>query len=191
MTFDNHPIIQDIISQIPLHEEECKLIQEVFKLQEYKRKALIFENGKRMNQLYFIVEGLVKLSFTDHKGKEFILGFAMENWWETDLGAFFYKELASYDLIAMEKTKLYAITDMDYNLLLNKIPLLKSYFLGKSIRGSFAAQQRVLSLLSMDSKERYHQLLKLYPQWFQRIPKKYIATYLGVSRETLSRMLID
>jgi len=189
LNLDQHPIIKDITSLYPLDTEEINLIYHVFKLIEYNRNITIFENGQRMNQLYFIIEGLVKLVFIDHNGKEFIIGFAVENWWETDVGAFFYQQKTSYNLVTMEKTKLYAITEMDYKMIINKIPSLKSYFLDKSIRGFFASQQRVLSLLSMDSKNRYDQLLKLYPKWFQRIPKKYIATYLGVSRETLSRMV--
>jgi len=54
--------------------------------------------------------------------------------------------------------------------------------------GFIASQQRILSLLSSNAKERYEQLLNQYPSLFQRIPKSQLALYLGVSRETLSRL---
>lgn len=189
MNLAQHPLIKDITAYFPLHEEEQNQILNIFKPQIYPRHAPIFQSNAKLDQLYYISEGLAKLVFTDHHGKEYILGFAMENWWETDLGAFFYQQLTSVSLIAMEKTTALSISKHDYDQIQDQIPNLKSYFLHKSIAGAYASQQRILSLISLSASERYQQLLQHYPQWLQRIPKQYIATYLGVSRETLSRMI--
>lgn len=189
MNLDQHPVIRHITSSYPLDIEEKEVINNVFIAKTYKRNVSIFDAGETLDLMYFIAEGLLKLVFLDENGKEFILGFAMEDWWESDLGSFFYNNKTTVSLVTMEATTVYSISKADFDFVQERIPPLKSFFLEKSIAGSFAAQQRILSLLSMDVQTRYNHLLQHYPQWFQRIPKKYIATYLGVSRETLSRLI--
>lgn len=190
MTPNQHPIINDISKHLILEPQEIETICASFHVHHYNRKSIIFDQGQRLDQLYYVAKGLIKLEYTDRQGKEHILGFALENWWETDLGAFFYQQETSLRLITMEKTLVYGLSKSDYDQLLLKHPRLHLYFLEKSVGGAYAAQQRILSLLSMDSTNRYQQLLQLYPDWFQRIPKTSLAKYLGVSRETLSRMLV-
>lgn len=189
MTQNQPPFIQEMTSQISLNTEEQAFIIQQFKVIYVQRNTVLFDVGEYVNQLYFIAQGLVKLVYTDANGKEYILGFALENWWECDFGAFLHQHPTSMRLVAMEKTLLYTLSKDAFITLQTQIPQLNTYFLNKSMAGSYAAQQRILSLVSLDATTRYHQLLKQYPQWFQRIPKKHLATYLGVSRETLSRML--
>ncbi|MNS39542.1 hypothetical protein D3C72_718290 [compost metagenome] len=64
---------------------------------------------------------------------------------------------------------------------------IEHFFRRKSNSGYIALQQRILSMLNNNPQERYEKLLQLYPTLFQKVPKKLIASYLGVSRETLSR----
>ncbi|HAO27431.1 MAG TPA: Crp/Fnr family transcriptional regulator, partial [Chryseobacterium indologenes] len=62
------------------------------------------------------------------------------------------------------------------------------FFLEKAYMGFIAAQQRIISTMTTGIKERYEQLLQKYPSLIQRVPKTLLAAYLGVSRETLSRL---
>ena len=64
---------------------------------------------------------------------------------------------------------------------------IEHFFRKKTNRRNVALQQRILSLMSISAKERYDKLLEQYPQLFQKVPKRLIAQYLGVTRETLSR----
>lgn len=73
------------------------------------------------------------------------------------------------------------------NELCGRVPKMESFFLQKANNGHIASQQRILSLLSTDPKERYEQLVQKYPSLIPRVSKTQLAAYLGVSRETLSR----
>lgn len=112
----------------------------------------------------------------------------MEDWWETDYLAFNTKTKATMSLQCLENSDILCITLKDYHNLCSNLPKIEHFFLQKATSGHIASQQRILSLLSSNAQERYEQLLKRYPFLFQRVSKTLLASYLGVSRETLSRL---
>ncbi|WP_130736679.1 Crp/Fnr family transcriptional regulator [Flavobacterium sp. J27] len=170
-----------------LTDEENIKLSTVFKHQKYKKGDFIISENDMVQDVYFIHLGLVKLSHFDSNAKEFILSFAFENWWETDFSAFYNKTKATLMLQCLEDTEVYSLSYDSYLSILSKYHL-ANYFLEKSIKGHIASQKRILSLLKSTPKEKYEQFLKLYPTLANRIPKSVIAIYLGVSRETLSRL---
>jgi CRP-like cAMP-binding protein len=169
-----------------LTDEEFLEIKDLFHYKKYKKGEFIFKENTDVKNVYFIHSGLVKLSFFDDV-KESILAFAYENWWETDFSAFYHQTKSSLSLQCIEDTETYGLHFEDYSTILVKYNL-SSYFLEKSIKGHLSSQNRILSLLQHSPKERYEQFLKLYPSLLQRIPKSVLSLYLGVSRETLSRL---
>lgn len=112
----------------------------------------------------------------------------MEDWWETDFLAFYTKTKATMSLQCLEDTRVLCISLENYRKLCSGLQKTEHFFLRKATSGHIASQQRILSLLSSNAKERYDQLLKRHPSLFQRVPKTLLASYLGVSRETLSRL---
>ncbi|RNL51176.1 Crp/Fnr family transcriptional regulator [Pedobacter jejuensis] len=170
-----------------LSESEFIELKSVFSYRKYLKKEFIIKEDAAVENIYFISSGLVKLSYFDNDTNEFILSFAFENWWETDFSAFYNQTKAALTLQCLEDTEVYGLNFDDYFLILDKYRL-SNYFLDKSIRGHIASQKRILSLLTLKPKERYEQFLQLYPSINQRIPKSVLALYLGVSRETLSRL---
>ena len=91
-------------------------------------------------------------------------------------------------LQCMEDTVVYGISLENYHRLCAGLQKMEHFFLEKSNRGHIASQQRILSFLKLNAKERYERLLEQYPALLQRVPKTLIASYLGVSRETLRRI---
>ena len=91
-------------------------------------------------------------------------------------------------LKCLEDTYVFCLSLENYHKMCFDIQKMESFFLKKSNLGFIGSQQRILSLLTSNAKERYEQLLKQYPALFQRVPKTQLASYLGVSRETLSRL---
>lgn len=170
-----------------LQEKESDELKDIFVFKRYKKGAFIFTENQIVKDVYFIHSGLVKLSRIDEDDQEFILSFAYENWWETDFSAFYNQGKSTYRLQCLEDTEVFALNFDDYSSLLDKYGL-ANYFLDKSIKGHIASQNRILSLLALKPKERYEQFVQLYPSLMQRIPKTVVAQYLGVSRETLSRL---
>ncbi|MDR7127921.1 CRP-like cAMP-binding protein [Algoriphagus sp. 4150] len=177
--------IEEIIT---LTDDEFSSISSYFFLQKFKKGEFLIRQGTNVPYTYFVISGLLKLISTDESGKEHILSFAMEDWWETDYLAFYTKTKAKMSLQCLEDSDILCISLENYHNLCSAYPLMEHFFLQKATSGHIASQQRILSLLSSDAKERYEGLLKRYPSLIQRVPKTLLAAYLGVSRETLSRL---
>ncbi len=173
---------------ISLSDEEFAAIITKFQQQSYAKYAQVFREGDRVNAVYFVLNGLLKLVYHDDAGKQHILSFAMEDWWETDFQAFFKQQPSKLSLICLERCDLLQLSHENYQKLCLAFPVFERFLLQKSIAGNMAAQNRILSLLTSQAKERYEQLLASYPQLLQRLSKTQLAAYLGVSRETLSRL---
>ncbi|WDF70073.1 Crp/Fnr family transcriptional regulator [Sphingobacterium oryzagri] len=173
---------------ISLSDEEFAAIITKFQQQSYAKYVQVFREGDRVNAVYFVLNGLLKLVYHDDAGKQHILSFAMEDWWETDFHAFFKHQPSKLSLICLERCDLLQLSHENYQKLCLAFPSFERFLLQKSIAGNMAAQNRILSLLTSQAKERYEQLLASYPQLLQRLSKTQLAAYLGVSRETLSRL---
>lgn len=173
---------------IPLTEEEVELIASFFTARSYKKGQFVFQEGEPLTKHYYICKGLLKLVYTDADAREHIIGFAMEDWWESDFEAFYTQKNTTLSLICLEDTDLLFITLEGYKTLCRTVPKIEHFFLEKAYFGFIAAQKRILSTLTSNTSERYRQLIERYPGLVQRVPKAQLAAYLGVSRETLSRI---
>ena len=173
---------------VRLTDDEFSFICSLFTTKEYKKNQFLFREGESVTQAYFVVSGLLKLTYADDTGKEHIISFAMEDWWESDFPAYFTQTNATMSLQALEDANVFGLSLKNYQKLCSDIPKMECFFLNKSNLGFIASQRRILSLLTNNAKERYEQLLKLYPALFQRVSKTQLAAFLGVSRETLSRL---
>lgn len=173
---------------LPLSDEDFALIASHFTTQHFKKGDYLIRMQEAVPQTYFVAAGLLKLYYTDESGKDHILSFPMENWWETDYLAFTSRARAKINLQCLEDSKILCITLSNYQKLCAQLPKIEHFFLEKATAGHIASQQRILSLLSASAEARYEQLLKRYPSLLQRVSKTLLASYLGVSRETLSRL---
>ncbi|UOQ69702.1 Crp/Fnr family transcriptional regulator [Hymenobacter volaticus] len=173
---------------VPLTDEEFTLVLARFTSRHYKKHHFLIQRGENVKFNYFVVSGLLKLVYADETGKQHFLSFAMEDWWETDFQAYYTKTPATLSLECLEDALVFCLTLEDYYALCTELPKMAHFFLQKMALNSIAAQQRLLSLLTTNAKERYEQLLHKYPALAQRTSKTLLASYLGVSRETLSRL---
>jgi len=173
---------------VPLSDEEFDFVMTHFSKKEFKKNEFLIEKGNVVKDSYFVISGLLKLINFDDSGKEHIVSFAMEDWWESDFLAFHTQTKATMSLQCIENTSVFCLSLENYKSLCENLQKMEYFFLTKANSGHVASQQRILSFLSSSAKERYDQLLKKYPSLLQRVPKTLIASYLGVSRETLSRL---
>lgn len=173
---------------VPLGEEEFAFVCSHFTLKKFKKHQFLIQEGEAVKYNYFVLSGLLKLVHTDDTGKQHIVSFAMEDWWEGDFYAYYTQSPATMSLECIENTEVLCLTLEGYKSLCNGLQKMERFFLQKANFGFLSAQRRIISMMTSNSKERYEQLLKQYPALIQRVPKSLLAAYLGVSRETLSRL---
>lgn len=173
---------------VPLTDDEFAFVLSHFTTKSYKKREFLIEEGKSVKYSYFVVSGLLMLIYNDESGKQHIVSFAMEDWWESDYQAYHTQTKATMSLQCLEDTDVFCLSLEDYQKLCAGLQKMEHFFLRKANGGHIGSQQRILSFLTSNAKERYEQLLKRYPSLIQRVPKSLLASYLGVSRETLSRL---
>ena len=173
---------------VPLTDEEFEVISKHFSVKTFKKHQFLVQAGEKVPYNYYVISGLLKLVYTDDSLKEHILAFAMEDWWDSDFQAYYTQKEATLSLVCLEETTVLCLPLENYQALRAALPKIEHFFLEKVTLGFLAAQQRILSLMTTSAKERYEQLAKQHPTLLQRVPKTQLAAYLGVSRETLSRL---
>jgi CRP-like cAMP-binding protein len=173
---------------VPLTDDEFAFVYSHFSIRSYKKREFLIQEGKSVKYSYFVVTGLLMLVYNDESGKQHIVSFAMEDWWESDYLAYHTQTKATMSLQCLEDTDVFCLSLEDYQKVCAGLQKMEHFFLMKANAGHIGSQQRILSFLTSNAKERYEQLLKRYPSLFQRVPKTLLASYLGVSRETLSRL---
>lgn len=179
---------QHIEKNIPLTDDEFDFVLSHFSIKKFKKHQFLIQEGNPVKYSYFVVSGLLKLVFTDKNAKQHIVSFAMEDWWESDYYAFFTETNATMSLECLEDTEVFCCTLEDYKKMCEGLRKMERFFLEKATFGFLGSQRRIISWQTSNSKERYETLLKHYPTLFQRVSKSLIASYLGISRETLSRL---
>lgn len=185
-------VLKDHINKtVSLTDVEFLIVESFFNEQHFKKREMIISENDQVDYVYFIISGLLKLFYTDAEAKEHIISFSMEDWWESDYAAFYTQTKATQSLQCLEDTFVLKLSFEDYQQLLSQVPKMTDFFLKKAIGGHISNQRRILSLMTMSAKERYEQFLKYYPTLIQRLPKTVLAAYLGVSRETLSRLYLE
>jgi len=179
---------QHIGSVVSLTEDELNTVAGFFVVRKVKKKEYLVKEGQEVKSEFLVVKGLLKAFLFDDNGHEYIVQFAMENWWVSDYAA--YKNRGKGDLCvqALEDCVVLELPATAKQKMTDELPKMHEFFWSKAFSGFVALQKRVISLMKNSAREKYELLLEQYPALFQRVSKTMIAHYLGVGRETLSRL---
>ena len=183
----SHILRNQIEEHTLLSDEEFDYILSHFETKKLKKHQFLIQENETVEKNYFVINGCLKAYHIDSTGKEHILQFAIQNWWITDFQAYFNQTKSTLFIDCIEESELLSITFENAEKLCSEMHKMEHFFRKKSNSGYVALQQRILSMLNNNPKEQYDKLLLQNPILFQKVPKKLIASYLGVSRETLSR----
>jgi len=172
----------------PVSDEEFEYIKTFFTLKRVKKHQYLIQEGEQASFEYLILSGIFRMFYLNEQGKEYIVQFAGENWWMSDYQAYFNEKKASLHMACMEDAEVLCLKLYGREKLSCDLHKMEHFFRVKLTKGYVAQQRRIITLLSSTPQQRYEEFGQLYPHMIQKIPKKYIAEYLGVSRETLSRL---
>ncbi|MEO5888843.1 MAG: Crp/Fnr family transcriptional regulator [Ferruginibacter sp.] len=172
----------------PISDEEFEHVKTFFTIKKVRKHQYLIQEGDSAKHEYVITNGIFRVFYLDEEGKEHIIQFATENWWMSDYIAYFNQKQATTNVICMEEGEVLCMTLNGREKLSADLHKMEHFFRVKLTNGYVALQRRIITLLSSTPQQRYEEFAQLYPNLMQRIPKKYIAEYLGVSRETLSRL---
>ncbi|WP_374458853.1 Crp/Fnr family transcriptional regulator [Chryseobacterium taeanense] len=163
----------------------CSLHYEVKKVQ---KNQFLLQYGEICRYIYFVEKGLLKMYSIDKNGKEHIIQFAPESWLTSDRSSLYFNEKSIYYIEAVEDSEVLLLHPDFINKLIGEFPnsLEKSdILLQKHIK---SLQDRINSLLGETAEERYMKFIKMYPDLLLRVPQWMIASYLGITPESLSRV---
>jgi len=173
---------------LPLTESEIASIECAFILKKFRRRQYLLQEGEVCKYNAFIVQGAMRQYTVDDKGEEHIIRLFIENWWANDRESLNKQTPSIYFIDAWEETQALLVTKNALTDLIDNIPALSEWVRTLDINFAIASQRRLNAAISLSAEERYHDLEKTYPEFLQRFPQHTIASYLGINRETLSRI---
>lgn len=174
--------------KVPLTAEEQEIIKGYLTPKKLRKKQYLLQEGDVCKAIAFVEKGALREYTVDEKGNEHILQFALEGWVISDLYSFLTGEPATYNIDALEDSELVLITKSAEEQIIKKVPAYET-FTRMQVTGAYMAMQnRITSFISLSIEQRYLHFTKRYPEIVQRVPQHMIASYMGLTPETLSRV---
>jgi CRP-like cAMP-binding protein len=175
-------------STTPLTDEQFEKICAIFQPRFFRKKQFFLQEGEVCKYFGFIVKGAMRQYSVDDKGVEHIVRLSIENWWVGDRESWVMLTPSIYNIDAWEDTELLLVTKADTLKLVQEIPACNEMVHRMDEMHSIAAQKRTNASVSLPADKRYIDFANSYPEFVQRFPQHIIASYLGVAKETLSRV---
>lgn len=171
-----------------LTSEQSDLIKSVFLHKKIRKKQYFLQEGEVCKYAAFIVKGAMQQYSVDDKGAEHIIRLSIENWWAVDRESFVMLTPSLYNIVAWEDTDILYFTRADSLILLNQIPAFAQMARKLDENYASSSQRRLNASISFSAEKRFADFAICYPEILQRFPQHMIASYLGITKETLSRV---
>lgn len=172
----------------PITDEQAALVKTLFTPEKVKKGAFLLREGDTPKYGMFVASGCLRTYTIDDKGKEHILQFSPEDWWTGDMNSMVNGMPSQCFIDAIEDSAVLLFDNVALQKLTEYIPQLAAMYQAALQKSLAAKNQRILSSLSASAEERYNDFIKTYPTLAQRVPQHMIASYLGITPETLSRI---
>ncbi|AYL98519.1 Crp/Fnr family transcriptional regulator [Mucilaginibacter celer] len=171
-----------------LTSQELKLLANASVQKRIRKNQYLLEEGEVSDFIGFVVKGSFRLFRVSAGGEEHVMKFAIENWWISDFTSFMSGQPSLCYIEALEDSELIRFTKEKWNLVLEAAPNFKQIIDNLTARNFEAHQNRIYSNISETAEIRYENFVSQYPTLYNRIPLYMIASFLGLTRETLSRV---
>lgn len=183
-----HPLFHYFNKYTTVSEEDFEVILSFFIQKRIRKKQYLLEEGNICKHMAFIVKGSMRKYYMDEKGVEHIVDLYIENWWAGDRESWSMLTPSAYYVDAWEDCELLLISKEIEIKLCAECPAFKEFVLNLGERNHIATQKRITASISFTAEKRYTDFLDRHPRFSQRFPQHLIASYLGITKDTLSRV---
>ncbi|OYX23151.1 MAG: hypothetical protein B7Z06_10650 [Flavobacteriales bacterium 32-35-8] len=182
------PLLKYINKYVSLTQEETDVLVSKVIYRKYLKGQYLVQQGDVCKYSCFVISGCTKTFYMDDEGQEHIMMFSIEDWWTSDMSSFINQTPADFNIQFLENTELIMIPYDIIEELYERIPKLERLFRKIIEKAFIASQKRIVRNLSMTAKDRYVYFRNQYPLIEQRIPQYMVASYLGITKEFLSKI---
>lgn len=181
-------IIKNISKYIQLNDKKIAHLTSLLTFREIKKDQFLLQRGEVARYDYFVNKGCLRSAYIDQNGEEYILQFAIEDWWITDFESFINKTPSKLEIMALEDSELLQIDRKSLDEFFENYPKFEHFYRVMNERHFISIYQHLISFLSESAEDRYLKFVQEYSQFLNRIPQYQIASYLGITPEYLSKI---
>ncbi|MFV5703279.1 Crp/Fnr family transcriptional regulator [Flavobacterium sp. XS2P12] len=184
--FEN--IANNVSKCISLSDKEKNFFYSVLEPRNVAKKTILLSEGEICQFEAYINKGCIRIYYIDENGFEVNLQFSVEDWWVSDIASFSEHKPSKLYIETLEDCELLILTPEKKEILLNELPKFEKVFRLLVQRKLSVMQDRLINTIAKTAEEKYLNFTHLYPTISQRVPQHYIAHYLGISPEFLSKI---
>jgi CRP-like cAMP-binding protein len=179
---------ENIRQKVSVSDEDFELLKPYFISKQIRKRQYALNAGDPCQYITFVEKGLLRSFTVDDKGSEYIVQFATEGNWISDMDSFVSGKKALYNIEALENSELLHLTREAMDDLLEQLPVMERFFRLLMQSNIVVLQRRVVAYMSLSAEEKYLHLMEVAPGIMTRASQQHIASYLNVTPETLSRV---
>lgn len=184
-------LIKKIKGKINLSTDAEEYLYSISKKKVIPKGSILIREGQTVNKIYFVLGGCLRSYCTDKNGKEHTLQFAIKNWWISDYIAIHNNELATLNIETLTESTVIEFNAAEINGILSKFPEYEPFQRYILERHVVSLNKRILNQLQLTAAERYDLFVEQYPNIEQSTRNYHIASYLGITQESLSRIRVE
>tara|TARA_Y100000385_G_scaffold266403_1_gene301533 strand:+ start:77 stop:652 length:576 start_codon:yes stop_codon:yes gene_type:complete len=181
-------LITKIKSSITLSAKAEEYIFSISKEKTIPKGEVLIRQGQTVKNSFFVTDGCIRSYCIDKNGKEHTLQFAIKNWWISDFIAIYNNELAALTVECITDSTVIEFKAKELDEIHSLFPELEPFQRKNLERHVVSLHKRILNQLQLTAPERYDVFLEQYPDIEQYTPNYHIASYLGITQQSLSRI---
>jgi CRP-like cAMP-binding protein len=186
--FMHDELVKSIRSRVKISDDDIPILKSRLVSRKVRKRQFLLNAGDVCQYMIFVGRGLLRSFTDDENGSEHTMQFATEGWWISDMASFFSGDNSRYNIEALEECEVLLMSKQAMDQLLDEVPQIQRYFLKLMENHIIALQRRINVVQSMSAEETYLKLMEVNPDLINRASQQHIASYLGITPETLSRV---